>query len=344
MRPHDNLRIPLLAALLWLAGGCTQLSVDVRLREDGGAEVREELRVARRLLEQEAGLPGGKRYRDMLTQQAAARRAEFMGKGVKLTSFQAQDTLDGGLQAVAVYTIPDINNLRILAPFFGLAGHQDSYLKMEVGPSYGTRWASPDMPGWMYVHFSMVADAGAPNRRTPASAPAGRRGPAKPLDAPDAATPADLQALRELEPVLKETLQDCRLKITFEAYNPLWAGSAQYPGVVHKRGTSEPTNVYTLIDVSGENLDLVGRSVLENEEVMLDLLKGRPEGPSLNGLVLSTSDKGYTLNSRHDPRLPFYYVRGLNWTSERLRFAPSEFHVKKFFDGKLVSQGGSVKE
>ena len=166
--------------------------------------------------------------------------------------------------------------------------------------------------------------------------------PARVVAVDDAATPADLQSLRQLQPVLKEILQDCRLKITFEAYNPLWSGTAQYPGQVHKRGTIEPSNVYTLIDVSGENLDLLGRSVLENEEVMLDLLKGRPEGPNLNGLVLSR--QGNVLSANNDPRLPLYYVGGLDWTSQCRRFAALEFHRKKYFDGKLVSQGGSVKE
>jgi len=315
-------RTVLLAAAIGLAGGCSQMDVNVRLTPTGGAEITERLVFSRTQLEQEAGLPDGARLQDLLSKDRAVKRAERMGTGCRLVRHEITRTADAGLEAVAEYAIPDINDLRYLPPMFGSAEHAASELRFEVGPSYAMRHASPDAPGWMYVEFSVRKSGGVLRDNVPA-------------DSVPEATPAELQAARELIGAAKDLLKDSRIRITFEAYDVLWYGSRQYTRKLNAPGTRSPTNKYVLIHCSGKDLDAVGRSVLDNEELMLELLRGDYAGANIRR-------HADWQRARSDPRAPTFYTPGLTWQNCRLRFAPSEYHYKKYFDGKLVSQGGNV--
>ena len=317
-------RAVLLAAAALLTAGCSRLDVRIKLNADGSATIIERMTFSRTQLEQEVSLPGGPRLKDFLTKGRALKRAERMGAGCKLVRHQVRKTADAGMEATAVYTIPDINDLRYLPPFFAAPAQPASALRIEVGPSYAPRHASPDRPGHMYVQFSMQQAGKKPGAAAPARAAV-------------KATPAELQALRELAPVAKDLLKDSRIRITFEAYDTFWYGSYQYFYKLTVPGTQSPTNKYYLINCSGADLDALGKNILDNQEVMLELLRGDYAGESIE------RHAGWG-RGRGNPRAPTFYAPDLTWRTCRLRFAPSDYHRKKYFDGKLVSQGGNVKD
>ncbi len=314
----------LMAAAALFAVGCSRLEVHIKLNADGSATITERMTFSRMQLEQEVSLPGGPRLKDFLAKGRALKRAGQMGAGCKLVRHEIRKTADAGIEAAAVYTIPNINDLRYLPPFFAAPGQPASVLRIEVGPSYSPRHASPDRPGHMYVQFSMQQVGKKPGGPAPARAAV-------------AATPAELQALRELAPVAKDLLKDSRIRITFETYDTLWYGSYQYFYKLTVPGTQSPTNTYSLINCSGADLDALGKNILDNQEVMLELLRGNYAGGNIQ------THAGWE-RGRGNPRAPTFYTPGLTWRTCRLRFAPSDYHRKKYFDGKLVSQGGNIKD
>jgi hypothetical protein len=315
--------LTLLAAVALFATGCSRLDVHIKLNADGSATITERMAFSRTQLEQEVSLPGGPRLKDFLNKSRATKRATQMGAGCKLVRHEVRKTVDAGIEAAAVYTIPDINDLRYLPPFFAASRQPASVLRIEVGPSYVRRHAAPDRPGHMYVDFSM-------QRAFPAPAQ-------KPADKKRAApTPAGLQALRELAPVAKDLLKDSRIRITFEAYSPLWYGTYKYPNVLTVPGTQSPTGKYYLINCSGTDLDALGKKILDNQEAMLELLRGDYAGANIQ------RHAGYG-RGRSNPKAPTFYTPEMTYHTRRLRFAASDYHRKKYFDGKLVSQGGNVK-
>jgi len=315
----------ILAAML-LAGGCSQLDVRIRLHADGSARITERVKFSRTQLEQEAGLGHGPRLKDFLTKARAEGRARRMGAGCKVVGHEFRKTADAGIESVAEYAIADINDLRYLPPMFAAPRQPRSALRIEVGPCYATRHATPDFPGQMYVQFSMVPTKSGPAR--PGKAGAAKAAPA---------TPAGQQALRELIPVARELLKAGRVRITFEAYGNLTGGTYPYVRGLTKPGTRSPTNEYAVIDCSGSDLDAQGKGILDNEEVMLELLRGDWAGANIRA-------HADWQRARADPRAPTFYTPDMDWQNCRLTFKPSEFHYRKYFDGKLRSQGGNVED
>jgi len=315
----------LLAAML-LAGGCSQLEVNIALNPDGSAEITERMMFSRTQLEQEVGLPGGTRLKDLLTRDRAEKRAQRMGATCKLIRHELRKAADAGVESLAVYSISDINDLRYLPPMFAAPHQPRSALRIEVGPCYARRHASPDQPGYMYVQFSMERTTSAP---APARKAQGRK--------VAAATPVDRQALRELIPVARDLLKDGRIRITFEAYGDLTCGTYPYVYPLRAPGASSPTNKYPLISCSGRDLDAQGKRIVDNEEVMLELLRGDWAGANIR--THADWQRG-----RSNARAATFYTPDMTWRNCRLTFEPSQFHSKKYFDGKLVSQGGNVKD
>jgi len=311
-----------IAATALALSGCLQLDVHVKLHEDGSATITEKLAFSKRLLDLEAGTID-KKVRALLDKDSALKRLQFMGRGITLVSHDLHQTPEGGLESVAVYKIPDINDFQFVPPHLAVPGHQQSYFKVKVEPCYAQRWAYADIPGVMAVHFSMT-DAGQ-----------------KPNTAKEA-TPAAVQQLRELQPIFQEMLKGLRLKFSFEAYNPFTAGTAQYPHLVLDRETRIHTRCYAFIDISDQNLDNLGNKILENEEIMLELLRGEYGGPHIMAQIRGGVGGRYSHFS--DSKVPLCYPIGLDYTVDRLVFDPSKFHYKKYFDGKPVSQGGNAKD
>ncbi|KKK62010.1 hypothetical protein LCGC14_3008610, partial [marine sediment metagenome] len=166
------------------------------------------------------------------------------------------------------------------------------------------RHATPDYPGYMYVQFTM-------QRTKSGSAPAAKAADEKVATA----TPADQQALRELIPVARGLLKGGRLRITFEAYGNLIWGTYPYVRALTTPGTRSPTNKYALINCSGSDLDAQGKGILDNEEVMLELLRGDYAGANIRA-------HADWRRARADPRAPTLYTPDMSWQNSRLVFKP----------------------
>ena len=82
------------------------------------------------------------------------------------------------------------------------------------------------------------------------------------------------------------------------------------------------SDFFELLEFSAQNLDQEGRSVLDNEELLLDLMRGDLGSPRICGLVGGFWQKN---------RVPVYRPVG-RWGA--IYVLPSHFHYMRFFDGK----------
>jgi hypothetical protein len=295
--------------------GCMQLDVRVKLEEDGSATISERLGFPKRLLDQDKA-SGKDELRSLLAKDAAQARAKLMGAGTTLVSHEIRPAEGGGMESLAVYKIADINEFRFIPPFPAAENSQHSPLRITIEPCYKQRWAAPDRPGMMAVQFSMENV----QRSKKAAAVA-------------EATPLDKQPLRDLAPVLREMVKGFKFKIVFESYNKFIAGTYEYPSYVLDRETRVATASWPLVDLSDQNLDSYGNSILDNEEIMGEVLRGDWGGPEITKEITRRLQFGaYVFWNDH--KMPLIYPGGMDYQSNRLVFKPSNQHFDKFFKGK----------
>ncbi len=321
-RINRILRAFCLSILLGFTAGCMQLQVHVKLNPDGSAQITERLGLSRRLLDRQRMGSKEDSVERCLSRSSAEARAKQMGESVKLVDHKILEREDGSRESVVVYSAPDLNKIRIPAPFFGLKGHTKGYLECVLEPNYRTRWASPDRPGMMTVHFYQRGFPPQPKIEKGAPRPAGP-------------SPKELQRYREFLPAFANMLKGFHVKLTFEAYNELYEGNQKTIDVVKKRGTGIPTGVYTILDLSDKHVDRSGRPIFESEEAMVEVMNGNFSGPHIHAQL------GRMF---HSNRVPVAFPMGFTYTYWRRAFKPSAYHYKKYFDGRPVWQGGNVKE
>jgi hypothetical protein len=267
-----------------------------------------------------------------MTKETALKRAKQMGKGCELTEFSLHTASDGGLETTATYTITDVNNIRFTAPFLGKYGHTKGHLRVTIQPCYTQRWASPDRPGWMVAVFSEHDFAKPPKK------PKAKKGEKKPE-----ITPAQMQKVRELIPVFAELFKGFRLRLTFESYNPLLGGNYKYPGWETIPGSSVPSKKKILLDISDSNINRFGQNILENEEIVMAILENKMFASPIRKLFADETNQwnGFYDLMKKRPGYPFIFYNGLSWTDCRRAFEPSDYHYKRYFDGKPKQYGGN---
>ncbi|MCG3181512.1 MAG: hypothetical protein BIFFINMI_03908 [Phycisphaerae bacterium] len=279
-------------------GGCLELDTHIVLNPDGSADIHERLLLTSQLLDL-----GGKDLAALLEKPAFLERMKHMGGGVTLVSHKVEDAEKGARQAVAVYHIPDLGNLVYIAPFLP---------RQEVSsvPAMKFTWHAPMrdgssweyLGGWMGVQFQ------------PQYPPATRR--REPTSQPDEPTPADLQVLRTLQPVFADMMKGLSIRINFESYAPILKSSFGW------RDSRSATHKVDLIDFAPDrDSDKYGYPLLDNEEIMLDLLRGRLDSPTITDHL-----KDWTTNAT----LPVFHREGAVY------FQPSMPLFKRFFEGKTL--------
>jgi hypothetical protein len=295
------------ALLLLLAGGCFQIETVVNLHEDGSATITERFQLSRRLMEFEKR-GGGPALARGLTREAALERMKLMGKGIALVSHEQRDGEAGAKEAVSVFKIPDVTEFQYVSPFLGTAGYPGHcMMKCEVAAGGGP-------PGYMYVMFRpFVNDAAKAKVEAPKTA---EKNP------PKGPSPAELQALRHLQPVVRDLLEGIHVKFTIRSYAPVhyaWG----VPGV---RNGAANTHDFYLIDFSDKDLDAYGGSFLENEEILLELEQMQLEGPNIRQHLYGMID---------NLTLPLFYSRG----APIMAFRPSRHYFDRFYAGKTLDFG-----
>jgi hypothetical protein len=260
----------LAAGLLAGAGGCLELETRIALHPDGSGTVRERLSFSRRLLKMAENAPDKHKLLHILTKEAARERMKRMGKGVSLVTHETRKRDDGSLESVAVFKIAYFGDLIYVSPFMN-GESRIKELRANLHANLHFRhWSRRGVPpGSLVVSFSESKPQAAPAAGPKDGARPSPPRPAKPFKLP-AGTPRGLQAYRALAPVFADVMQGFHLRVTFESYAPIDNYHWQAP----LRNADAHPLTCDLLNFSSENLDQQGGRFIQNEEVMLALLRG----------------------------------------------------------------------
>jgi hypothetical protein len=302
-----------------LLPGCMQVTVHVKLNEDGSATVTEKIAFTEQLLDLAASDPAAANFSKSLSKEAALERLKMMGEGAQLASHTLGETIVRGTlfkESITVYTLPNIANLR-LVPFFRdmSAASKDpkSCLKFILEPVYDGEQGK--IPGMMLLKWQW-SDGG----NSPTSPPR------------PSLTPKQKQDLRTLLPLYRELLKDACFKLEVESYNTLFVFKhGLWMRYVTDRRTRAPSPVFELFNFSGDNENLFHEALRSDEEAMIAILRCDWEGPAIFPLFYDrTRDNPFRINER----LPLCYKSIGETPYTGLMFNPSPFHYKKHFEGR----------
>jgi hypothetical protein len=285
------------AVLTVSVGACLQIDTQIEVQPDGGALVTERLQLSQELLDQ-----GSKEnIAKFLGREAALARMKQMGQDLTLVSHETRDAPGGARESVAVYRVPDIRGFTYVSPYLAVANYPKHHaIKTNLFPVYESTWWGR-RAGMMGASFTSVSEE--PQRGAPPAPP-------------PPPSPAELQALRDVQPVFRDLLKGFHLKFTFKSYAPL-----RFRQYYRYRGMREMTQTYDLIDFSDQNLDNYGAAFIGNEEIMLELLRMQVSGFNITEHVKTHAD---------NPTLPVFHFRN----TPEIYFAPSRPMFDQYFAGK----------
>jgi hypothetical protein len=299
--------------------GCLQIDTHIKLHEDGSATITEKVRFSRRLLDL-SGAPGSDNdIAGLLSKDAAEARVKHMGKGCTLVRYDVADAEGGSKEAVAVYKIEDITELRYVSPYLAYKDYEkNNAVKVVIRPKLASDQMGP--AGELLLEFQPL--------NKPVEHPQLRLKPGE--KPPPGPSPSSLQLARDLGPMFKDMLTDFKLKLTFESYDKLRSAF----GI---RGAEAATKSIDFINVTDKDLDRYGNNFFENEEILLELVQGK-----FNEDSIAANIKGWTKNLT----VPVFH----NWGSgsrERpwrpgndVYFKPSKPLFDKYFEGKMLKVRG----
>lgn len=300
-----------LACLLFLPG-CLEIDTRIKVNPDGSATVTEKLRFSQRLLDLGSKEEGALRVADLLTEEAVRDRLKVMGKGVQLVSHTVDDVEGGAREAATVFQVADLNDLRYASPFLAYTDFpENNIVRVEMVPLMKSRNYA-GQAGEMAVAFRLVKppkgeviDKNAPPEKGP--------------------SPRDLQALRQLQPVLADLLQGFKLRLTFESFSPISITGFGW------RDRRAGTPIVDLIHITDKDLDQHGVSILDNEEIVVDLLRGRLGSANIAEVVKQFQD-----NHTVPLFLPWGSAHAPWRQSDEICFKPSKELFERHFAGKML--------
>lgn len=304
----------LLAAVALSTVGCFELETTITIRRDGGATVTERVRFSQRLLDFDALQDGKIKVADLLAKAAVLDRMKHMGKGITLKSHEIKDVENGAREAVSVFEIDDISELRYASPFLAYLDYADNNIvKVNVEPALVSnssgRWRAGTMTVWLKPLSTPKRDfnprEGDPPRKQP--------------------SPLELQKIRQVQPIFKEMMKGLKVKLTFKSYAPLRQVNFGY------RGRRSGDDHCDWINFSSDNFDKYGVNILENEEVLLELLRGKAGGKNIIEHVAGFA------NNRTVPVFLGYGSRHGYISGERISFPPSKTLFDRHFAGKMLT-------
>jgi len=298
-----------------VGAGCVEFDLTIKINSDGSARVTERVRFSKQVLDLASTVPAKEGLDILLQKDRAADRARLMGKGARLVSHTVNDLPGGAKECVAVYTIPDVNDLRLCSPAVAYLEYETSPMTFIHGPHHTD--GSGYNIGRMHVH----AVTPRKTKRWPRENPYGHR------PAPPPVSPAELQRYRDLVPVFKDLMRDLSLTYRIECYAPVRTAT--------RRNTKSDTRDFFIMLFNHENLDQFGANIRDNEEFMLALIR-------------------WDLRSRHIIDVVKHCQQNLSvpvWAPNRgmamgwqryISLTPSKVLWKKHFRGKPTWLGGDV--
>lgn len=249
--------------VLCAAAGCVELDLHIQVNADESVVVTERVRFSEPILDLASTLPANEGLQVLLNRERAAERVQLMGEGCQLTSHTVTDLPGGAKEMVAVYTIADLNKLKVATPAFMVRGWGRSHMAFRFYPQYEGSW---NVVGW---HMLTRVNTPSPDQKS-------SRDPYW-QDRPPQLSPVEMQKYRELLPVVSDLMKDLRLTMVIEYWAPIAAG------VTRERKSNTP-RIY-LIKYDETNLDQYGGRILENEEFMLALMRWDLDSPHVTGVL-----------------------------------------------------------
>ena len=303
----------LLATAVAPLAGCLELDLRVKLHTDGSATVTEKLRFSRRLLDLGGRQNAALQLAPLLERPAILERMKRMGTGLKLLSHKVVDAEKGARESVAVFRVEDVRELQYVSPFFAYADYaQNNVIKVHMRPLYKSR-GYVGSAGQMELAFR------------PVKSPKDHPRPNKDAPPPKGPSPREVQILRDLQPVFRDLLSEFKLRLTFECYGPISATGFGW------RDRRAGTNIVDMIHVSDRDLDVYGHGFFDNEEIMLDLLRGQLGSRNVCNAVRHFQD-----NKTVPLFLPFGSAHRWWYPNDGIFFRPSRKLFDKYFKGKKL--------
>ncbi len=295
-----------LAAVV-LSGGCLQVEMQIQMHEDGGATITERVRFLQSLMELDAGLPADRQLQRMLERPAVEARMKEMGKGVTLVSHKVSDLPNGSREGLTEFKIPDVEDLRLVNPHLA-QGDPNRLMRLQFTPIYRVVHSYHELGELMLT----LVPAEQPRPRPPSSQP----------DEPANPSPLDVQLLRDLRPMFADMMDGFEVKLRLNANRPI-----TYGWVRDRQSASKTIN---LISFTDEDLDAFGSKWVENEELMLSMMRLNFDAENIADQV-----QGFAGNQT----LPVFRCRK-PYGSGLYRVPPNDHQFKKYFAGRPKSQGG----
>ncbi len=300
----------LLAAGMLLFSGCLQIDTHIKLHEDGTATVTEKLRFSRRLLD--LGKEGG--VAELLKKEAVLERMKQMGTGITLESHTIQDAEGGSRESIAVFKVADLNGFRYASPWPGYKDFAvNNVVQFKLGPRYKSAPYANGKAGEMILSLHHLKK------------PVGHAKPAKDAPPPKGPTPLELQEYRDIGPVFRDILKDFKVRLWFESYAPITRSGM---GV---RGQRAGSKIFDFINFTDKDLDKYGGKFLENEELMLDLVRF-----DIGSADVVNHVRQYASNHT----LPVFFPIGSRYMwwggGTEVCFKPSRHFFDKHYAGKML--------
>ncbi len=328
-----------------MLSGCLQIDTTFRLEKDGGGTITERLRFSRRLLEadpQPAVAPDSTTpvaatgVRKFLSRAAALKRMKGMGKGVQFVSHQIQEVEDGALEAICVYKIPDATEFTYGSPFLAYADAQtNNTVRFHMRPILKSKyWGEA---GEVRNYYPRAGDLAVAFRLLQPPIPQKKEEASKikPF------TPLQNQTLRRLLPAAQDMFRNFKLKFTFESYAAIRSASFGF------RGNGSHVPRLDLIHFTDASLDHYGRPFIENEELMLNLLRWKLGAKNIVDHITRfpinrTLPVFLAWGSRHHglPLSGYAYARHREYRwklGDEIYFPPSQQLFDRYFKGKQLN-------
>jgi hypothetical protein len=289
---------------LLACAGCLQVDLNIALHnEDGGATVTERLRISEPLRQLSRNAPAGRSILHHLKRDAALERMKRMGKGITLVSHQEADLEDGSRESVALYRIPDFEDLRFPNPFV-----QDRrphpMVRIHLRPCYKDHRSG--RVGTLGGGFARVKSDFKPTDTAEEPIPA--------------VTPLDRQLLRDLQPIFTDLAKGFHVRVSLTAPNQPAGGRRSAGPVTH-----------TLLSLNDKHLDRYAEPFFQNEEAMLALLQLKLDHKA----IIKHTNEFF----RKNHQVPVHRGRS-QYGSRGFRIRPTTYLFKKYFAGRPKSEGG----
>ena len=291
--------------------GCLHLDLHIKLLTDGTATATERLRFSEQLLDMGRSAGGKLDVAPLLTKASALERMKRMGPGVSLISHTVKDIEGGAKELVAVFKVENLNGFRYVSPFLCYTDFPENHVvQCHFTPLYKSR-SYNGTAGEMAISFRPLKRPKSEARPDPKAPP--KKGP----------SPQQLQAFREVEPIFRDMLKDFQVRLRFESYSAIRSTGFGF------RGHKSRVNYVDIINFTDQDLDRWGGRFLENEEIMLDLIRW-----DLGSADIANTVYLFANNPSVPVFLPFG-SRHQRWRqSDEIYIPPSKPIFDKYFAGK----------